>query len=215
MKLITNQPSPYGRKVMVALLEKQLPFELVQDVPWVKQTIVPRYNPLEQLPILITDDGESIYESSFILEWLERKFPNPPLLPRDLDPFLQARKVQVLAEGVLEAWGRLTLEQIREHPMQGWMKRQTRKIDGGLAELNRLIGDREYAVGNSLTVGDIAIVALLGMLDFAQQHRTGKGNEWRTDHANLGRYFDALEQRPSFRESRPRLLNVNVSELLS
>jgi len=217
MKLITNQPSPYGRKVMIALIEKQLPFQLIQDIPWVKETIVPNYNPLEQLPILITDSGESIYESTFILEWLERKFPSPPLLPRQLDGIIAARRVQVLAEGVLEAWGRLTLEQIREHPMQGWMHRQTRKINGGLAELERVVGDKEYAVDNMLTVGDIALGALLGMLDFAQQHRTTtpEDKSWRNDYPKLVRYFDALERRPSFRESRPLLANVNVSQLLS
>ena len=43
MQLVNNQPSPYGRKVIIALQEKQLPYETVQDIPWVEETIVPHY----------------------------------------------------------------------------------------------------------------------------------------------------------------------------
>ena len=71
MQLISATPSPYARKVRIALAEKGLPFELITEVPWDNATVTPRYNPLEKLPILILDDGTTVYESSFILEWLE------------------------------------------------------------------------------------------------------------------------------------------------
>ena len=53
MKLINNPPSPYGRKVVIALIEKGLPFEIVEDMPWGESTIASQYNPLEQVPILL------------------------------------------------------------------------------------------------------------------------------------------------------------------
>jgi glutathione S-transferase len=62
-----------------------LPFELITEVPWDSTTSTPRYNPLKKLPILILEDGSSIYESSLILLYLEWKHPEIPLLPRDTD----------------------------------------------------------------------------------------------------------------------------------
>jgi glutathione S-transferase len=55
-RLISATPSPYARKVRIALTEKGIPFELVTEVPWDSDTSTPQYNPLEKLPVLICDD---------------------------------------------------------------------------------------------------------------------------------------------------------------
>ena len=77
-QLISATPSPYARKVRIALAEKSLPFELLTEVPWDSTTSTPRYNPLEKLPILLLGDGTSVYESSYILQYLELKHPQVP-----------------------------------------------------------------------------------------------------------------------------------------
>ena len=69
-KLISATPSPYARKVRIALMEKSLPFELLTEVPWHSTTSTPLYNPLEKLPVLLLPDGSSVYESSYILQYL-------------------------------------------------------------------------------------------------------------------------------------------------
>ena len=84
-KLINAAPSPYGRKVAVALLEKGLTFQTIYDVPWSDETCTPLYSPLEQLPILLGEAGEKIYASTYILDWLEARHPHPPLLPSGVD----------------------------------------------------------------------------------------------------------------------------------
>ena len=73
--LISATPSPYARKVRIALAEKGLPFELATEVPWNSTTKTKDHNPLEKLPVLILDDGTTaIYESHYIMEWLETKY---------------------------------------------------------------------------------------------------------------------------------------------
>lgn len=110
MKLINNGPSPFGRKVMIALSEKGVAFDIEWDIPWHKDTTVPHYNPLEQLPILISDNGEKVYESSYILAWLERHYPLPALLPADEDDLLRVKLLQVLSVGVMDAMVKMTFE---------------------------------------------------------------------------------------------------------
>ena len=102
-KLISATPSPYARKVGIALAEKDLAFELLTEVPWDRTTITPRHNPLEKLPILLLPDGSSVYESSYILQYLELKHPQVPLVSRDADGYLTARKLEVLCDGVCDA----------------------------------------------------------------------------------------------------------------
>ncbi len=200
LTLISARPSPYARKVRIALAEKAIPFVLQTEVPWDSTTVTPRYNPLEKLPVLILPDGSAVYESHFILEYLEAKFPEPPMLPDDTDGKLAARQVEVLCDGICDAFVLLFMERQRpeEHRSQPWMARQQRKIDGGLAELARIASDRQYVVGNRFGLADIAAGTVTRYLsvrwpDFA----------WRGRHPNLAELSDRLENRASFRDTVP------------
>jgi glutathione S-transferase len=103
MKLLSATPSPFARKVRIALHEKKIPFELICEVPWTADANAPRYNPLGKIPVLIPDDGEPVYESSFILEYLDVMHPEIPMLPPDPRQRLQARRLEVLADGACDA----------------------------------------------------------------------------------------------------------------
>lgn len=199
-KLISATPSPYARKVRIALAEKQIPFELVTEVPWDKTTMTPKHNPLEKLPILILDDGSSVYESSYIMQWLELKHPETPLLPADVDGKLAARRLEVLCDGVCDAFVLSFFERHRPKEQQSaeWLARQQRKIDGGVAEMARLVGTRTFAVGDAFSLGDIAVGTAVGYLGVRWPEY-----DWKTRHPNLAAYSAAIEQRPSFAATRP------------
>jgi glutathione S-transferase len=205
MKLISASPSPYARKVRIALAEKGIPFDLVTEVPWNEDTQAPRYNPLEKLPILVMDDGRSIYESHFILEYLEMKHPQPSLLPESDDEILAAKQLQVLGDGVCDALVLLFFEKRRpvESQSAAWMARQSRKLEGGVREMARLIGDREWAVGDRFGLGDIAVGCTMAILDLRYPEF-----EWRPLYPSLARYVDRLSERPSFRDTVPVVQNI-------
>lgn len=103
MKLLSATPSPYARKVGIPLAEKNIPFTLITEVPWNHDASAAQYNPLEKIPVLILDDGNTVYESRFILEWLEIKFPESELFPINPDALLAARQLELLAEGICDA----------------------------------------------------------------------------------------------------------------
>ena len=200
MRLIRAAPSPYARKVRIALAEKQLRFELVTEVPWNQDTSLPRFNPLEKLPVLVLDDGTSWYESNLILEWIERHYPEPRLLPADPDAALAARRALILADGVCDAFLLVFFERQRppDHQSAPWIARQMRKIEGGIGELARLAGGRRVVVGEALSWGDLGIGCALLYLDLRFPELP-----WRTRHAELARYVDRLAERPSFRDTLP------------
>ncbi|MGD0105533.1 MAG: glutathione S-transferase N-terminal domain-containing protein [Rhodopila sp.] len=200
MKLISATPSPYARKVRIALAEKSLPFKLQTEVPWNDDTTLHQHNPLEKLPVLILDDGSTIWESSFILEWIERKFPSPPLLPSDDDGILAHKRMDALATGVCDAFLLIFFEWRRPeaHRSQPWIDRQMRKVRGGIAEIARVVGDQPYAVRDMFGIADVAAGSVLGYLD-VRFPELG----WRTTHPNLARYMDGLMERPSFQATVP------------
>lgn len=198
-KLISATPSPDARKVRIALAEKGLPFELQTEVPWDSTTATPRYNPLEKLPVLLLPDGSSVYESSYILQYLELKHPKVPLLPDDVDGKLAALKLEVLCDGVCDAVVLSLFERVRAGGgSPEWLARQRRKIEGGTAEMARLVGSRPWAVGDRFGLGDIAVGTAAGYLSVRFQELP-----WRTLHPELALFADRLAQRPSFRDSEP------------
>ena len=201
MKLLSATPSPYARKVRIALIEKALPFELVTEIPWNQDASAPRWNPLGKIPVLILDDGTAVYESRFILEYLELKHPLPPLLPRDVDGILAAKCLEVLADGVCDAVVLSLLEGLRppDRRSDAWVGRQRRKIDAGVAEIARLVRpDSAYANGTVFGLGDVAVGSMLGYLDLRFPQF-----DWRSAHPHLVTLFDRLGERPSFRATVP------------
>lgn len=127
-QLISATPSPYARKVRIALQEKHLPFELKTEVPWDHTTETPQYNPLEKLPVLVFNDGRpAIYESHYILEHLEAKHPEPSLLPSldQIDDRLLVKQIEVVADGICDALVLAFFEKQRDEGKQSkpWLDR--------------------------------------------------------------------------------------------
>ena len=209
MKLLSATPSPYARKVRIALDEKAIPFELVTTVPWNADTVAPEYNPLEKIPILILEDGETIFESRYILEWLEVRFPDPALVPAEPGARLAAKKVEVLADGICDAFVLHFLERHRPEIQrsQSWLERQMRKIAGGMRALEQLMPEQGFCIADQFGLADIAAgtVADYLMLRFPEY-------QWRAGHPHLAALRDRLSMRPSFTATIPVAQQIDTLE---
>ena len=199
LRLISATPSPYARKVRIALAEKNIPFELITEVPWNHGAITKHHNPLAKLPVLILEDGSSVYDSRFILEYLELTYPQTPLLSSEVPERLTAKKLEVLADGICDAVVLVFFERMRgEHARAEWTARQVHKIEAGVGELARLVDWRRFAVADKFGLGDIAAGSVLGYLKVRFQEF-----DWQTLYPSLAEYSANLEQRPSFQQTIP------------
>ena len=105
MKLYSGPLSLFTAKVRVALAEKDLAYELI-SVPFSRRNgYSPKLpemlaiNPKGQVPVLI--DGElAIYDSTIILEYLEDRYPDPPLYPRDVEERARCRQAEAAADEI-------------------------------------------------------------------------------------------------------------------
>jgi glutathione S-transferase len=157
LRLISARPSPFARKVRVALIEKGIPFETVVDVPWNPDTLTPAHNPLAQAPVLILDNGLPVYDSRVIVEYLEVLAPEPRLVPEEPVHRLAHKQVEALADGVCDAAVLAFLERSRAPAQQslGWTDRQLRKVTAGVAVADRILGDGEVVVAPGFGLADV------------------------------------------------------------
>jgi glutathione S-transferase len=99
MKLYSGPLSMFGAKAEIALREKHLEFDLEMVAfdrergyqP--KHPEVLRVNPKGQVPVLL-DEGVEIFDSTQIFEYLEHRWPEPPLWPRSPTERAQARRLE-------------------------------------------------------------------------------------------------------------------------
>jgi glutathione S-transferase len=216
MLLISATPSPFARKVRISMIEKGIPFTLQNEVPWHADTATPRYNPLEQLPILIPDDGDPVFESTYLMDWLEHNYPVPSMLPDDPALAMEAKLVHTIAEGVADATVLLFWEMQRDVISTEWAKRQLRKVKGGLTDLDRRVGDQKFVVGDRFGLADIAVIALLGMQDTVIESQlipiwqkfAPDMDAWNLLHPNLKRFEAHHRDRPSVKETAPYMFVV-------
>ena len=202
MKLVTSLTSPFGRKARIVLLEKKIAFRLQVENPWLPDTPVPSFNPLGKVPVLVLEDGVSVFDSRVIAEYLDHLTPVAHLIPTDPKSRMIVRGVEALADGVTDAAVLVFLEKKRPPEQQSadWLALQNKTQFSGLEALSEALGEKPWFLGNSMTLADVACGCMLGYLDFRFSEI-----DWRSAHPNLAKLADKLATRPSFVETVPVL----------
>lgn len=200
MKLISALPSPFVRKVRIALIEKGIPFTTVVDNPWSVDCEVARHNPLGKVPTLILDGGRILYDSKVIVGFLETLNREPRLLPDEPSLRVEHRQIEALADSVCDAVVLIVQERARSPDLQSqdWIHRQFGKVESGVAEAARVLGTRSLYVANQFGLADVAVGCMLGYLDLRLAEF-----RWRERHANLITLAEKLARRSSFAQSLP------------
>ena len=169
MPLLYEHPlSSYAQKVKIALREKGVPFaaELPEsfgtgrtDGPFAAA------NPRAEVPVLI--DGETrIFESTVIMEYVEERWPDPPLLPRDPAARAFARMVEDVCDTQYEAvnWGFGEVLWFRRatgapgDTLRAQAARQTRVLQDWLAER---LGEADWFGGDRFGWADAAAAPMV------------------------------------------------------
>jgi glutathione S-transferase len=201
VKLIGSLSSPFVRKVRVVLAEKRIDYEFVVDIPSEPGTRVPESNPLGKVPVLLTDDGTKLFDSTVIVEYLDSVSPVARLIPEPVRQRIHVRRWEALADGIMDAGVLMMYEHRRpaESQSAAVIERQRGKVERALAFAAADLGDRHWCSGDAYSLADIALGCALGYLDF----RFGD-IDWRGAYPNLGRHADKLFGQPPFTATAPR-----------
>lgn len=201
MKLIGTLSSPYVRKVRIVLAEKKIEYDFEIDSPLSPNSKVPLVNPLGKIPVLILDDGTSLFDSRVIVEYIDKVSPNNKLLPTPNRERTEVNRWEALGDGLLDAATTVVHESRRPKKEQSatWITRQREKITRTLAFMSGELGEQPLCMGTHFSLADIAVGTALGYLLFRFPDL-----DWKNDYPNLARLYDKMMQRPSFADTAPR-----------
>lgn len=198
MKLIASLTSPYARKVRIVLAEKKIECDLVEESPWSEETAVPRYNPLGKVPVLVLDDGSTLFDSRVIVQYLDTVSPVSRLIPETGRQRIAVKRWEALADGLCDAASAIVIERRRPAKQQSreWIDRQSAKVELALKELAGDLGERAWCNGEAYSLADIATGCALGYLDLRHPDV-----DWRSAYPNLVKLAEKLARRSSFAET--------------
>ena len=201
MKLLGSPGSPYVRKVRIVLAEKRVDYEYVIGRPSAPDSRIHEYNPLGKIPVLVRDDGSTIYDSVVIVEYIEGLVGEPRLIPAAFEDRIQVKRWEALGDGIADATVAVSHD-LREHEAQrkpaAWYVKQRQKIQRGLATMERDLGRNEFCYGGKFSLADIAAGFALGYLDQVLQD-----TDWRSEFPDLKSLAARLAQRESFIATKP------------
>lgn len=194
IKLYDFKSSPNCQRVKIVLAEKNLPYETVPVDLRAHEQKTPDYlnlNPYGKVPVL-TDGDTVLYESCIINEYLEEKYPNPPLLPKD--PGKKAKARISIDYGMVHFDG--PYQKLRMELMKDPKEQNQEIIAGAKADLKKLLHRFEDEIGDQqYLAGDFSLVDA----DLLPRFTRLEGFGVLPDAAlpRLGKYLERMKARPS------------------
>jgi glutathione S-transferase len=199
MKLYYNPASPYVRKVRVLAMETGL----MDQIELARVTITPTDpdatlcadNPIGKIPTLVLDDGDTLYDSRVICEYLDGLHAGARLFPGDGDARWIALRRQALADGILDSAVNTRYETFLRPEELRWAD----WVDNQMAKIRRSLDVLESeSPGDAIDIGSISVACALGYLDFRYSDEG-----WRDSRPKLAAWFEKFAQRPSMSETSP------------
>ncbi|NJR52663.1 MAG: glutathione S-transferase family protein [Leptolyngbyaceae cyanobacterium CSU_1_3] len=166
LKFYYNPVSVNARRVWVALLEKQIPFEpiLVHLDGDQFDTDFTAVNPLQRVPVII-DHEFRVIESLAILDYLEAKYFTRSLMPSKPEDIAQVRMVEMLAVVELQpATVLLTRPLVGLDVDHQKLETAKERIASVVLFYESLLGNHSYFVGEDITLADIVAGTLVPSL---------------------------------------------------
>ncbi len=172
MLLIGMFDSPFVRRVAVTLKLLEIPFEhgnwsVGKDFERIRE-----FNPLGRVPTLVLANGEKLFESAAILDYLDELVgAERALLPargaeRRTALNLMAMATGAAEKGVLQVYEGVFRPEAKRH--QPWLDRLRLQMNASLGAIDRYAGERgaaQWLVGKRMTQADITAACAFTFLN--------------------------------------------------
>jgi glutathione S-transferase len=194
MKLLYLSSSPFARKALVCACELGLLARLeivpIDTNPIQSSPEINRQNPLGKVPVLVRDDGATLYDSAVICEYFDSLCPGAGLFPAQGEARWEALRLHALADGLSEAAIAVRRESRRPGGLHwtDWAEAHVRKLE----QTYDLIERDAHLVSRSATIGHVALATALEWIAFRQV-----GPAFRLGRSRLADWYDTFARRPS------------------
>ena len=191
MTLFSDSTSHYSHRVRIVLAEKGVSVDLVESVDGVPIPELGDLNPYNTMPTLI-DRDLILYESKVMMEYLDERFPHPPLLP--VYPVARAES-RLFMYRVERDWCSL-VDTILHSSDAGAVAVARRDLGDSMSALSPIFAEKPYFMSEEFTLVDCCIAPILWRLP-------ALGVDLRASKQTkpLFNYIDSLFGREAFQES--------------
>lgn len=200
MKLYYSVLSPFARKCLVSAhelgLAQRLELIVVSATPTKRDATLVARNPLGKVPTLESDEGEVLYDSAVICEYLNER-GGGRLLPPSGAPRYQLLVEQALGDGLMDAAILVRYETAlrpQELRWSDWVTGQQSKMLAALHDLER----RASGFAARVDLGTITAACALGYLDLRYA-----ALGWREHAPRAADWFQSFSERPSMQATHP------------
>ncbi len=191
MTLFSDSTSHYSHRVRIVLAEKGVSVDLVEGVDGVPVPELGDLNPYNTMPTLI-DRDLILYESKVMMEYLDERFPHPPLLP--VYPVARAES-RLFMYRVERDWCSL-VDTILHSSDAGAVAVARRDLGDSMAALSPIFAEKPYFMSEEFTLVDCCIAPILWRLP-----ALGVDVRATKQTKPLFNYMDSLFGREAFQES--------------
>ena len=199
MKLYTTLRSPYGRKALVMAIEKGLEnkIEIILENLQEKSEFLKNNNPLGQVPTLLTDDNDILFDSPVIAEYIDSINSNPKLIPTEINQRIEVLKISALVDGMIENAINVFYEGIKADNLKDLKKHE--KCKNNLENCFLYLENNILNFSNKVNMASIAVASGIGYIDF---RLTELG--WKNKHPKLAAWFAEFSKRDSMQKTQPK-----------
>ncbi len=193
MNLFSKPTCIHSHRTRIVLAEKNINIDITSVVgPELPEDLMD-INPYHTLPTLI-DRDLVLYDSRVIIEYLDERFPHPPLMP--VDPVTRAQFRMALYR-IEQDWYTLAEKYAANGESKLATKPKKMLKESILAAVD-LFSIKDYFISDDFSLVDCTIAPILWRLP-------EYGIDLGQNATAIDRYMDRVFDRPSFRESLSEL----------
>jgi glutathione S-transferase len=191
--------SPFVRKTLVCLIEKGVDYDLNPISPFPAPESHLKISPLGKIPAM-TDGDFALADSAAICGYIDRKHPEKPMFPTDVEDYGRALWFQIWADNELAKataglfFNRIAVRMMKREPDEAVIAKIISDVQPPIFNyIEAEIGDKEFLLGDHFSIADIAITC-----QFVQMMYSGEALP-EASHPNITRYINTHTQRASFK----------------
>lgn len=191
MTLFSDPRDHYSHRVRMVLCEKGVAVDVVDVDPTQRPEDLSEINPYGTLPTLL-DRELVLYKSTVIMEYLDERFPHPPLLP--VYPVARAQ-CRLLMHRIELDWSKRVDVLLAGRGRETAMDKARKELRESLAAIAPVFADRPFFMNEDFTLVDCFVAPILwrlNELDLKMSARQLKP---------MQRYMNDMFERDTFQES--------------
>ena len=191
MTFFSDSTSQYSHRVRIVLAEKGVTVDMIESDSAHPPAELADLNPYNSLPTLV-DRDLVLYESKVMMEYLDERFPHPPLLP--VYPVARAES-RLYIHRIEKDWCSL-VDSIQHSRSDNVVSKATKELRDGLVGIAPIFAEKPFFMSEEFTLVGCCLAPILWRLpSLGIDVRPGKQTK------PLLAYMDALFGRESFQES--------------